>query len=148
MVGEAEGQQVADLGETIRWNADRLLQGAGDDTNSALVNLVAATVRLAQDANAAGTVREKIAATESGLRRSGFIDNDQAYADLMAAYAALNDGSPFAVPTSVHDRDSAIAYGKERLAGCLSALDARRHKEATRELMEFILMVITPLDVR
>jgi hypothetical protein len=44
--------------------------------------------------------------------------------------------------------DSAIRFGRERVSRSLAALDVGRQEDATRELMEFILMVLTPMQPR
>jgi len=41
-----------------------------------------------------------------------------------------------------------LRNGSERVSRCLVALGAGRHEEAARELMEFIMVVLTPVEAR
>jgi hypothetical protein len=46
-------------------------------------------------------------------------------------------------------RDESVSRnGSERVSRCLVALGAGRHEEAARELMEFIMVVLTPVEAR
>ncbi|HSW28043.1 MAG TPA: hypothetical protein VLH75_01000 [Longimicrobiales bacterium] len=143
--GAAGGQEVADLRTVIRTNADRMLQGPGGDPQATMTNLVGAVSRLAEDGGLPAPFREGVDAAAAHSREGRFLD-DRVFTELQAAYRALNGGRAFAVPESAKDMDSILAWGRERIERCLAALQAGRHEESARELMAFIIMVITPVE--
>jgi len=64
------------------------------------------------------------------------------------AYTALNGGRAFAFPPAVASIEQAKAYGRGQVDRSLAALSAGRSEEAVRELLGFVLLVITPMEAK
>jgi hypothetical protein len=62
------------------------------------------------------------------------------------AYAALDRGAAFAFPKEVGTIEQAKAYGRGQVDRAVAAVSAGRPQEAARELVGFVLLVITPME--
>jgi len=105
------GQEVADLREVIRTNADRMLQGPGGDPQAAMTNLVGAVSRLAEDGGLPAPFREGVTRRRRTPVRAGSWTIVSS-TELQAAYERLNGGRAFAVPDSAKDMDTILAWGQ------------------------------------
>jgi len=139
---------AADVGDDIRRTTDPFLQagsGGPGDAHAALRHLLEIAGNLGREARLPAPVQAKLdAATAEALRLSPL---DGAVRTKVAeAYAALDQGRPFTFPKEVGSIEQAKAYGRGQVDRSLAAVSARRPQDAARELVGFVLLVITPME--
>jgi hypothetical protein len=135
-----------DLAREIRATSDAVFRatGAEGDVKTPLLQLVDLAGRIAADAGLE-TARSRIAAASATGRRLSPLD-ERSRAAVAGAYAAVNGGRSFEFPRSVESIEQAKEHGRGQVDRCLAALGAGRHEEAARELLGFVLLVITPME--
>lgn len=139
---------AGDLAADIRATADLMLAGGSEgpaDVHQALRHLVAITARIGSDARLPAPVQAKLDAARAQAQSLSPLD-DRVRTTLEQAYVALNQGRPFAFPTTVSSIDEAKVFGRGQVDRSLAALKAGRSEEAARELMGFVLLVVTPME--
>jgi hypothetical protein len=137
------------VGDDIRRTTDALLQGGSGgpgDTHAALRHLLEIATGLGREARLPPNVQAKLDAASAQAHR---LSLDAAVQAAVAdAYAALNQGEAFALPKAVGNIEQARAYGRGQVDRALAAVSAGRPQEAARELVGFVLLVITPMEAR
>ncbi len=138
------------VGDDIRRTTDPLLQGASGgsaDVHAALRHLLETAADLGREARLPGPAQAKLDAASAQAQRLSPLDGAvRAAAD--EAYKALNQGGAFSFPKAVGSIDQAKAYGRGQVDRALAALSAGRPQEAARELVGFVLLVITPMEAK
>jgi hypothetical protein len=134
--------------DDIRRTTDQLLQGGSNgpsDVHTALRQLLKIAAGLGREARLPASAQARLDATGAEARRLSPLD-DAVRATVAEAYAALNQGPPFAFPKAVGSIEQAKAYGRGQVDRALAAVSAGRPEEAARELLGFVLLVITPME--
>ena len=136
------------VGDDIRRTTEPFLQAGSSgpgDVHAALRHLLEIAGDLGREARLPAPARAKLdAATAEALRLSPL---DGAVRTKVAeAYAALDQGRPFTFPKEVGSIEQAKAYGRGQVDRSLAAVSAGRPQEAARELVGFVLLVITPME--
>jgi hypothetical protein len=148
-LGGSEARADApDVAADLRATADLVLAGGSQgaaDVHQALRHLVEITARVGRDGKLPAPVQAKLDAARTQTRSLSPLD-DRARTALDEAYAALNRGQAFAFPRTVGSIEEAKAYGRGQVDRSLAALRAGPPEEAARELMGFILLVVTPME--
>ena len=137
-------------GDDIRRTTDPLLQGGSREPGDALAamrHLLEIAGDLGREARLPAPVQAKLDAASAEARRLWPLD-EAVRATVAEAYAALNQGAPFAFPKQVGSIEQARAYGRGQVDRSLAALSAGRPQEAARELVGLVLLVITPMERR
>jgi hypothetical protein len=135
-------------GDDIRRTTDALLQGGSggpDDIHGTLRHLLEIASDLGREARLPAPEQAKLDAAVAEARRLSPLDA-AVRAKAAEAYAALDQGRAFAFPKEVGSIEQAKAYGRGQVDRCLAALSAGRQREATRELLGLVLLVITPME--
>jgi hypothetical protein len=141
---------AGDVAKDIRVTVDRLLVGGSDapgETHEALRHLIEIAAGVGREAHLAAPVQAKLDSASAQARRLSPLD-ERARATVDEAYAALNQGRPFAFPKAVGSIEQAKVYGRGQVDRSLAALSAGRSEEATRELLGFVLLVVTPMEAK
>lgn len=139
---------AGDFAEDIRDAAGRLLaEGGPGDVHEALRRLVAVAAGVGREAHLSTPVQAKLDSASAQAGRLSPLD-ERSRAAVAEAYAALNGGRAFAFPPSVASIEQAKAYGRGQVDRSLAALSAGRSEEAARELLGFVLLVITPMEAK
>jgi hypothetical protein len=134
--------------KAIRAAADALLEGTArgpGEPEASLTRLVDEAARITDQAALPSAAKARIDAVRSDARRYPLLD-DRARRDLAEAYAALNAGRAFEFPKSVASIDQAKAFGRGQVNRALAALAASQGERAARELIGFVLLVVTPME--
>jgi hypothetical protein len=138
--------QPADLGAEVKTTAGIVLTGERPGAiPEALVRLVTLASRIAAEGKLPEAVRTKLEAARTAARPEGLL-GEKSQASLREAYALLNEGRPFAMPAGVDGLDTLMAHGRKQVDRSTAALAKAKPAEAARELVGFILLVITPLE--
>jgi len=143
--GAAPGSGV---GDEVRRTSDVLLQADArepGDVHAALRRLIGIAGDLGREVRLTAAAQAKLDAAAVEARRSSPLD-EAVRAALAEAYAALDEGRPFYFPKEVGSIEQAKAYGRGQVDRSLAALSAGRSKEAARELVGLVLLVITPME--
>jgi hypothetical protein len=138
------------VGDDIRRTTDPLLQGGSSgpgDVHTALRHLLEIARDLGREARLPAPVQAKLDAASAEARRLSPLD-EAVRATVAEAYAALNQGAPFAFPKQVGSIEQARAYGRGQVDRSLAALSAGRSQEAARELVGLVLLVIQPMEAK
>ena len=150
LAGAPAPGRAGDASEDVRAATERLLasdsQGPGD-VHEALRRVLDITVSLGREARLPAPAQAKLDAASAQARRLSPLD-ERARAAVDEAYTAVNAGRAFAFPGAVSSIEQAKAYGRAQVDRSLAALAAGRSEEATRELLGFVLLVITPMEVK
>jgi hypothetical protein len=136
--------------DDIRRTADPLLQGGSHepgDVDGALRHLLEIAAGIGREGRLPAPVQAKLDAASTQAHRLSPLD-EAVRATVAEAYAALNQGGPFAFPKAVRSIDQARVYGRGQVERSLAALAAGRAEEAARELVGFVLLVITPMEAK
>lgn len=136
-----------DLAGDIRATSDAVYRATASsegDVGTPLLRLLDLGGRIAADAGLE-TAKSRIAAASAVGRRLSLLD-ERSRAAVAEAYAAVNGGRSFEFPRSVASIEQAKEHGRGQVDRCLAALGAGRHEEAARELLGFVLLVITPME--
>ena len=138
------------VGDDIRRTTDPLLQGGSSgegDVYAALRHLLEIAGDLGREARLPAPVQAKLDAASAEARRLSPLD-EAVRATVAEAYAALNQGAPFAFPKQVGSIEQARAYGRGQVDRSLAAVSAGRPQEAARELVGLVLLVIQPMEAK
>jgi hypothetical protein len=139
--------QPADLPADVKTTAEIILGGGRTgEVPKAIVHLVTLASRIATEGKLPPAVRTKLDAARTSSLPEGLL-NAKAEASLREAYALLNGGRAFALPPAVDGLDSLMAHGRGQVDRSVTALGKAKPEEGARELLGFILLVITPLDL-
>ena len=136
------------VGDDIRRTTDELLQGASGgpgDVHTALRHLLEIAAGLGREARLPAPAQAKLDTASAQAQRLSPLDG-AVRTRVAEAYAALNQGGAFAFPKAVGSIDQAKAYGRGQVDRALAAVSAGRPLEAARELVGFVLLVITPME--
>ena len=136
------------VGDDIRRTTDPLLQagsGGPGDVHAALRHLLEIAGNLGREARLSTPTQAKLDAAGADASRLSPLDG-AVRATLAETYVALNQGAPFVFPKAVGTIEQAKAYGRGQVDRSLAALSAGRPQEACRELVGFVLLVITPME--
>ena len=140
--------RAGDVGDDIRRTADVLLQGGSHgpgEAHEALRHLLEIAAGLGREARLPAPAQAKLDAAGAQARRLSPLEG-AVRATVAEAYAALDEGRPFSFPKSVGSIEQAEAYGRGQVDRSRAALSAGRPQEAARELVGFVLLVITPME--
>ena len=138
------------LGDDIRRTTDPLLQGGSGgsaDVHAALRHLLEIVADLGREARLPAPAQAKLDAASAQARRLSPLDG-AVRAAAAEAYVALNEGVAFAFPKEVGTIEQAKAHGRSQVERALAALSAGRPQEAAREVVGFVLLVITPMEAK
>jgi hypothetical protein len=64
---------------------------------------------------------------------------------LRKAYRLIHSGKDFEMPSQISSIEDAVEYAKVRLAAARKDLKAGRFDECVQKLVEFTVMVVTPM---
>lgn len=138
--------QPADLAADVKTTADVILGGnRPGEIPKAIIRLVTLASRIAAEGKLPLAVRAKLDTARTSLRAEGLL-NAKAEASLREAYALLNGGRAFALPSEVDGLEALMAHGRGQVGRSVAALGKAKPEEAARELLGFILLVITPME--
>ena len=141
---------ATDVGDDIRRTTDPLLQGGSSgegDVYAALRHLLEIAGDLGREARLPAPAQAKLDAAAAEARRLSPLDG-AVRSKVAEAYAALDQGRPFVFPKAVGSIEQAKAYGRGQVDRSLAALSTGRPHEAARELVGFVLLVITPMEAK
>jgi hypothetical protein len=150
LAGAPAPEAAGDVARDIRATADRLLAGGSDapgEVHEALRHLIEIAAGVGREAHLPAPVQAKLDSASAQAHRLSPLD-ERARAAVSEAYAALNEGRPFAFPKAVGSIDQAKGYGRGQVDRSLAALSAGRSEEAARELLGFVLLVVTPMEAK
>lgn len=136
------------VGDDIRRTTEPFLQAGSSgpgDVHAALRHLLEIAGDLGREARLPAPALAKLDAASAEARRLSPLD-EAVRATLAEAYVALNQGAPFVFPKEVGSIEQAKAYGRGQVDRSLAAVSAGRPQEAARELVGFVLLVITPME--
>ncbi len=136
------------VGDDIRRTTDQFLQsgsGGAGDVHAPLRHLLDIAADLGRDARLPAPAQAKLDAARAQARRVSPLDG-AVRAAAAEAHAALNDGRAFAFPKEVGSIEQAKGYGRGQVDRAVAAVTAGRPQEAAREVVGFVLMVITPME--
>jgi hypothetical protein len=140
--------RAEDFAKDIRGAADRLLaEGGPGDVHGALRQLLEIAAGVGREAHLSAPVQAKLDSASAQAGRLSPLD-ERSRAAVDEAYTALNGGRAFAFPPAVASIEQAKAYGRGQVDRSLAALSAGRSEEAVRELLGFVLLVITPMEAK
>ena len=143
----APAPTAQELAADVRTTSAKVLSGAAaTDVTGALTHLLDVLITTAQDPQVPPPVRAKLSAARKTAVPGRALD-EAAIRPLREAYGALNDGTPFAVPDDLDGMEAVAAYGRRLASAAAEALDRGDRAQATRNLLEFVLFVVTPMDV-
>jgi len=137
-------------GDDIRRTTDPLLQGGSREPGDALAamrHLLEIAAGLGREARLPAPAQAKLDAAAAEARRLSPLDG-AVRAKVAEAYTALDPGRPFVFPKAVGSIEQAKAYGRGQVDRSLAALSTGRPQEAARELVGFVLLVITPMEAK
>jgi hypothetical protein len=139
--------QPADLAADVKSTADIILGGGRTgEVPKAVVHLVTLAARIATEGKLPEAVRTKLDAARTSSQPERLLDA-KSEANLREAYALLNGGTAFAVPSNVDGIEALMAHGRGQIDRSVAALGKAKPEEAVRELLGFILLVVTPVDL-
>lgn len=139
--------QSTDLSADVKTTADIILSGGRtDEVPKAIVHLVTLAARIATEGKLPEAVRTKLDAARTNSQPERLLDAKSA-ANLREAYALLNGGQAFVVPSELDGIEALMAHGRGQVDRSVAALGKAKPEEAVRELLGFILLVITPVDL-
>jgi hypothetical protein len=136
------------VADDIRRTADPFLQsgsGGPGDAHGALRHLLGIATDLGREARLSAAAQAKLDAARAEARRLSPLDQ-ALRATVAEAYRALSQGAPFVFPKEVGTIEEAREYGRGQVDRSVAALSAGRPQEAARELVAFVLLVITPME--
>jgi hypothetical protein len=136
------------VGDDIRRTTDPMLQGGSSgpgDAHAVLRHLLDIAGELGREARLPAPTQAKLDAAVAEAHRVSPLDG-AVRATVGEAYAALDQGRPFVFPKEVGSIEQAKAYGRGQVDRSVAALSAGRPQEAARELLGFVLLVITPME--
>ena len=136
------------VADDIRRTTDAFLQdgtsGPGD-AHAALRHLLGIAADLGREARLPAAAQAKLDAARAEAHRLSPLDQ-AVRATVAEAYRALSQGAPFVFPKEVASIEQAREHGRGQVDRSVAALSAGRPQEAARELLGFVLLVITPME--
>jgi hypothetical protein len=142
----APAPSAQELAADLKATSAKILAGApGPDVAAALTHLLDVLTTTAQDPLVPSAARAKLLAARKAAV-PGHLLEEASIRPLREAYAALNDGTPFAVPDELDGMEAVTAYGRRLAGAAADALDRNDRAQATRNLLEFVLFVVTPIE--
>jgi hypothetical protein len=142
--------EAGDVAGEVRQAVQGLLasdpQGPGD-VHEALRRVLDVAAGLGREAGLPAPAQAKLDAASAQARRLSPLD-ERSRAAVAEAYAAVSGGRAFAFPPEVGSIEQAKAYGRAQVDRGLAAVAAGRPQEAARELLGFVLLVITPMGAK
>jgi hypothetical protein len=146
-IGVPAGQaQSPDVATDVKTTTETILRGSGPaEVDKATRHLIDLLHRVATEGKLPQAFRTKVEAARVASQAGGSLDA-KAVPALREAYAAVNAGRAFAMPDDVDSMETLMAYGRGRAERSVAALGKARSDEAARELLGFILFVVTPID--
>ena len=138
------------VGDDIRRTTDQFLQsgsGGPGDVHAPLRHLLDLAADLGREARLPAPAQAKLDTARAEARRLSPLDAAVRTATA-EAYAALNDGRAFAFPKEVGTIEQAKGYGRGQVDRAVAAVTAGRPQEAAREVVGFVLLVITPMEAK
>jgi hypothetical protein len=139
---------AAGVEDDIRRTTEPFLRGGSSgpgDAHAALRHLLEIAAGLGREARLPAPAQAKLDAATAEASRLSPLDG-AVRAKVAEAYAALDQGRPFVFPKEVGSIEQAKAYGRGQVDRSLAVLAAGRPQEAARELVGFVLLVITPME--
>lgn len=141
------GADAADEAVTIRDTFSRLLSGKGtpEDTGKDFLILVETLGQMAEQTKPVPPdVRTKIREALKAYRKDPSIKGPGS-AVLYSAWGGYSSGRPYSLPEGVKDRATATKEIQLRVDSCLTAMENDDGALAVKDLLEAMLMVITPI---
>ncbi len=121
------------------------------DSKAALVEILDASLLILPKTDYAGEFRSRIESAKKESHESSLF-SDKSYKDLALAYSLVAAGEEFKFPDVVLKAageksgiEKAVVYCQASIDSALSEIKAGRRECAARHLVEFVLMVITPI---
>lgn len=140
--------QTNGLEEKIQKASSLLLDSEkSGDKDQGFLLLVESTDLAAAGGSFPAGFRDEIRGALEILRRGSILD-EQGGNKLRKAYALLNSGKPFQMPTEISSIAQAVEYGRTQLRSVLAQVKAGKNADAVKPLLEVILMVITPMEAK
>jgi len=137
------------LAARLRPAADAILTGPAPgvkhDPTKPLTEVVEILSNAAGQAGLPAAVRAKLTAAHERLKSGGTAFDPGVTGGLGEAYQSLN-GRRFAFPTGVTTFAEAKEACRREVESSIAALNAGRMDEAARRLLEFLMLVMTPLE--
>ena len=122
------------------------------DSKAALVEILDASLLILPKTDYAGEFRSRIESVKKESRETSLF-SDKAYKDLALAYRLVAAGEEFKFPDAVRKAagersgiERAAVYCQASIDSALGEIRAGRRECAVRHLVEFVLMVITPIE--
>ena len=150
LAGAPAPARAGDASTDVRAATERLLASGSTgpgEVHEALRRLLDITASLGREARLPAPVQAKLDAASAQARRLSPLD-ERARAAVDEAYKAMSVGRAFAFPATVGSIEQAKAYGRAQVDRSLAALAAGRSEEAVRELLGFVLLVVTPMEAK
>jgi hypothetical protein len=144
----AAASPATGVGDDIRRTTEPMLQGGSSgpgDAHAVLRHLLDIAGNLGREARLPAATQAKLDAAAAEAHRLSPLDS-AVRASVAEAYAALAQGRPFVFPKEVGTIEQAKAYGRGQVDRSVAAVSAGRPQEAARELLGFVLLVITPME--
>ncbi len=149
----ARGGEDADLARQLRSAGKAFLASSSvrdmDGIRGPLVEILGVASEVAEKAELPKGVATKLREAHALLR-----DGEKPFPDPQAgraldeAYAALHGGSRFTFPPGIRTIDQAREACQREIDGAADALEAGRRGEATRGIVDFFMLVTTPMEAR
>jgi hypothetical protein len=133
------------VGDDMRQTTEQMLRGGSGDLRAALRHLLEIARSLGREARLPAPTQATLDAAVAEARRFSPLET-AVRARVGEAYAALDQGRAFVFPKEVGSIEEARAYGRGQVDRSVAALSAGRPREAARELLGFVLLVITPME--
>jgi hypothetical protein len=138
--------------ESTITHAVAALMDHSSDSKAALVEILEASLLVLPKTDYAGAYKARIASATKDFRTSS-IFNETARADLVAARSLVTAGQEWKFPlASIRPRDDekgierATVYCQAEIDSALVELRTGHRECAVRHLLDFVLMVITPIE--
>ncbi len=144
------GVAAADRAATIRDAFSELLSGKGSpaDTEKVLQVLVETLGQMAeQTPSVPPGARSKILEAAKAFRENPALDGHGA-ATLRSAWGEFSPGQPYSFPEGAKDPAAITRAVQNRVDSCLKAIETGDGARAVKDLLEALLMVITPVPVQ
>lgn len=136
------------VADDIRRTTDPFLQNGSSgpgDAHAALRHLIGIASDLGREARLPAAAQAKLDAASAEAHRLSPLDQ-AVRATVAEAYEALSQGAPFVFPKEIGSIEQAREYGRGQVDRSVAALSAGRPQEAAREILGFVLLVITPME--
>lgn len=129
-----------------------VIMNRSGDSKAALVEILDASLLILPKTDYAGDFRSSIESAKKESRETSLF-SDRSYKDLALAYRLVAAGEEFKFPDVVLKAggekagiEKAVVYCQAAIDSALSELRVGRRECAVRHLLEFVLMVITPIQ--